>query len=119
MILPFRPLGNPAGKDLDFRGLELSVVFGRRHFFVRVRGGDSPDQLALAGLAGRDNLAAVAVLENAPIGDVEPQVGFACLGVGSVAVEASVRENRPDLSLEIDGRWGNIGGSRRSASAPR
>ena len=37
-------------------------------------------------------------------------MGFACLGVGAVAVEASVRENRPDLSLKIDGRCGNIGG---------
>ena len=93
-------------------------MIGRRHFIVRVAGGDSPDQLALTGLAGRDDLTAVAVLENAPFGDVEPQVRFTSLGVGAVAIEASVRENRPDLSLEINGCWVNIGGSTFGVGAP-
>ena len=70
------------------------------------------------GLPGLTTLPTVAALEDSPVGDVETQVGFACLGVGAVAVEASVREYRPDIALEIDG-LGTVGGRELGIGAPR
>ena len=117
--LPFRSLSNPASEDLDFGGLQLPVVFRGRHFLARVRGGESPDQLAFARLAQRDNLAAVAILENAPIGDVEPQVRFR---VPWRQVRGN-RSRRPRESARTC-RWkstvgGGISRQGNSVSAPR
>ena len=73
---------------------------------------DPKDQLALIRLAGHDRQAAALELGERPFLRVEPQAGFSGLVVRTVAGEAVVREDRPDIAREIDRAWlGVAGGS--------
>ena len=63
---------------------------------------DPEDELAFLGLAGRDRQAAALELRERPFPGIEPQAGLAGLVVGTMAGEAVVREDRPDVACEID-----------------
>ena len=68
-------------------------------------GADARKEAALRRIAGSDDVIAAAIGAEAVLG-VEPEVGDAPLVVGAVAGEAVVRENRPDVAVEIDGLVG-------------
>ena len=80
----------------------------RRHHLVLVRAHDPLQQLALRDFARHDRRDTLADSQRAFAG-VEPELRLAGALVGSVAVEAFVREDRPHLAVEIDRAAGRSG----------
>ena len=66
-----------------------------------VLGRDPAVELAGLEVAGHDRAAAVAIGLGRRL-LIEPQVGLALAGVGPVALVAVVREDRPDVAVELD-----------------
>ena len=96
-----RALGDPALEQRFLGGIEFLSRVGRRHEIVLIVRRDAPDQFALAWLAGDDRRGAVEIGQGT-FASVEPQIGLALLGVGAVAGEAVVAEQRPDVAREVD-----------------
>ena len=92
-----RALGDPALKQRFLGGIEFLARVGRRHEVVLVVRDDAGDQFALAWLAGHDRRGAVEFGQGAVAG-VEPQIGLALRGIGAVAGEAVVAEQRPNVT---------------------
>ncbi len=80
---------------------------------------DPKDQLALVRLAGHDRQAVALELGKRPFLRVEPQAGFTRLVVGTVAGEAVIGEDRPDIAREIDRARFGIGRRRATGSPQR
>ena len=93
-----RPLLDPAAQHRDLRGGQLLAALLWRHQQIGVVGLDPVDQLALIRLAGHDRGASAFELGERAFLGVEPQPGLALVVVGTVAGEAIVREDRPDVA---------------------
>jgi hypothetical protein len=74
-----------------------------RHAEVRVGLSDAGKELALFWRPWRDDSDSISVCEEA-LFSVEAQLGLALVVVRSGALEAVVREDGPDISIEAD-RW--------------
>ena len=59
------------------------------------------NDLTLVRFSGHEGIADVATLEGS-FGSIKPQLALAVVLVGSVTGETVVRENRPDIPIEID-----------------
>src|ERR1041384_2700482 len=103
VFLSLCALRNPETKQFDLPGGELTGVFRRRHLLVQVARSDAPDEFAFIRLAWDQCRVAAKVFERALV-SVQPELGLACLHVRSMAVEANVRENGPDVALKIHAR---------------
>jgi hypothetical protein len=102
VLAPGRARVEPFLQGLDLRLGELLVGLGGGHEVVGVLGDDPPIELALGALPGDDGGAALVILLPGLEFVVEPEVGLALLGVGSVAGEAGVGEDGEDVAVEVD-----------------
>ena len=98
--------GNPLPQRRDFTLGQLFRRLARRHSLFAVFVSDTREQLTGRGLARLDHRQRIFAM-------VQTQIGFARLGVRSVAREALAREkwkdmgtlNDPDLRLAAPARW--------------
>ena len=97
--LPFRPVVDPSADDLDLFGLELLVGIRRRHDVVGTVSDKAIVEGAIVGLARYHNGIVPAFAEEALLG-VESQVRLTGAGIGTVAMEAGVREDGPHVAVE-------------------
>ena len=104
-------MGDPAADEFDLGRRHLAIGLGRRHLLVGVMRQQTLQDLALLRLAGDDRGDAFVGLDRV-IADVKPQAGLAVLRVLTVAVEAVLREDRPDVAVEAD----VLGGEARQRS---
>ena len=102
MTLVLGPLLDPGLESGDLGRRERLPALGRRHPLLGVVRGDPAVELALVELAGDDRRAARRRSGGRIATVVEPQLAFALLGVGTVALEALVGQDRPDIPSERD-----------------
>ena len=96
MLRIVRPLFDPGLEYGDLLGSESLARFTGRHAPIVVIGqGDARQQFAGVGLAGYDR-----TLVNGNRAVIQAQLGL--LYRRSVAFEALVREDRPDVASEVD-----------------
>lgn len=100
MGLPRSTFRDPGFKEGDLAGFELSMGLGRRHDFVWVFVEETLIEGTVVGSAFDDG-GATGGVEEAGL-SVESQTGFAGAGVGTVAMEAGVSEDRTDVFIERD-----------------
>src|SRR5207244_4468676 len=89
----------------DCRDLLLGERFaetGVGHPFFGVIRRDAQVKFALVGLARRDHAGAIAAGKEPFLG-IKPQVGLALVLVRAVALKAVLRQDGPDIAIEIDG----------------
>ena len=79
---------------------------------ILIAGGDAADELALPRLAGYNGKMVVDLRLRAGF-DIEAQVRLAPGLVRSVALVTGVRENGPDVAIELDGRRQRLLGAQR------
>jgi hypothetical protein len=99
------PLGDPTGECVDLSGRELLARIGRRHALGCVGGCDPLDNRTPCRLAGDDRPGL-----NRKLADVQTEIRFAMGRIRAVAGEAFVRQDRPDVAVEVD----RLGGERKS-----
>ena len=73
-------------------------------------------ELAFAALARHDDRSLV---RRTLSFDVEPQVGLSRFGVGPVAREAVLRENRQDVAAKVDRLWASAASARQRQEAEK
>ena len=100
--LPLGALLDPPLEQVDLLGRQRSAQRLGRHPLALVLGGDTRDQIAVLKIARHDGVASRLVRAEGSLLRVEPQPGLALPRVGAVAVEALVRQDRPDLKVEVD-----------------
>ena len=104
VLVPGRAFLDPAPEHRALRlGEGLAGPLGR-HEVVLEFGGDPVQQLAVLHVPRDDGVAARGERRGDPLEGVHAQARLACLGVGAVALEALVREDRPHLTREVHGR---------------
>lgn len=103
MGLPGGAFSNPGFEKGDFAGFELSMGLGWRHDFLGVFVEKTLIEGAFVGFAF-DHGGAAGGVEEAGFG-VESETGFAGAGVGTVAMEAGVRQDGADVLVEGDSRF--------------
>ena len=97
VLLILRALGDPFPERLDLRRRERAEFrFRGRHVIVFLRRENARDHFAFLRMSRHDR----AVLHS-DLAHIEPQVSFALFRVGSVAVKAFVREDRPHVAIEF------------------
>ena len=92
------PLGDPAFQDRLLLGRQPPIRLRRRHQLAGILRVDPLDQLARLGIV-RDDRAGL----DRRVSDVESQLGLSLVGVLPVAIEAVLREDRPDVAIEVQG----------------
>src|SRR5690349_17600145 len=103
MRLPGRPLLDPAPDQLPLRRLERRLMrLWRRHHIVLILGRDPLIRQALLRVALDDRMSALLALAKEPLLLVQPQVGLARPGVGTVTGKAVVGEDRTDVAVELN-----------------
>ena len=105
MAFPARALLDPLANGIDLGIGEHNAGLRRRHSRSAVSRADASEQAAFRLIAGRHDLVAAPIGEETLFG-IEPQVGQAMLVIGTVAGEAVVGKNRPNVAIEIDGLFG-------------
>ena len=88
---------DPPGEQGFLGVIELLVRLRRRHDLVGISGEDPRDERALGGLARHDRAGGDRVIPQ-----VEPEIGLTMAGVGAVARETVVGEERPDVAVKRD-----------------
>ena len=91
---------NPAAQRFDFIARETLPGVRRRHALGRVGMGHTPNQFARIGVARNDGRPSISLFVRGPVADVQAEIGFPRGGVGTVASEAIVGEDRPDIAIE-------------------
>ena len=107
VLFPRRTLGHPIGYQLLFPFGNGKFGIGRRHQLAFIVRGDSPQKFTAVWITRTQDLQRL-------ITQVEPQVGFARLAVRPVASETSIREDWPNVPIEIDLTGCRLGGRARS-----
>ena len=102
MLLPGRPLFDPAPDDVDLlvRQLVMAQVC-RRHSQNFVVGGNALQQDALGGVLAVDRNSAALQLDERPFFVVESKFRLAIRLVGPMASEAPVRQNRANVAVKL------------------
>ena len=96
MLLVFGSLGDPSLEEILLSGRQLLVGVWRRHQVVFVCRENPVDQGTGVRFAGDKRLHRQRFLAN-----VETQICLPMFGVGTVAVEAVVGKDRPDVAIEL------------------
>src|SRR5262245_49658324 len=99
MFFPLRPLLDPASNQLDLLWRKLLPEAWRRHVLIGVRGGQSPKQFALLWIAG-DKYSMPITIDKELLLVIQPQIGFAFLGIWPVTLKANVGQDRSDVAIE-------------------
>jgi hypothetical protein len=100
---------DPALKDRDLaRGETAELGLGRWHHLLLVGARDSEEDFAFGALSGHDRRESLPG-PGCALAGVEAQTSLSILLVRTVAVVALVRENRPDLPVEVDRGRGRRG----------
>jgi hypothetical protein len=100
---------DPALKDRDLaRGETAELGLGRWHHLLLVGARDSEEDFAFGALSGHDRRESLPG-PGCALAGIEAQTSLSILLVRTVAVVALVRENRPDLPIEIDWARGRRG----------
>ena len=94
-------LGDPAAEEFLLRGREGFVCLLRRHRIFLVE--DAEDDFAFVRVSGYDGEGSFLGLADCLFAHIEPQAGFAGFRIEAVAVEARVRQDRPDVAVEAHG----------------
>ena len=106
MLLPPRPLFNPAADKIDLAIFQfLPIRISRRHSASLVMRGETPIELALIRVARDD-------VDSSAFFDIEAKFGFPVGRIRTVAGKASIGKNRPDVAVEFDYLRKRIGISR-------
>src|SRR5205823_3706913 len=114
---PFRTLLDPTADEGNLPWRQLASGADRRHALLLVFRGDAPVQLALGQLTGNQRPVATEVRKGAGFG-IEAQVGLALSLIGTMALEADIGKDWPDVAVEFD-RWRQRLGGARVGSSPR
>ena len=104
--------GNPLREEFLLRRGEHVVALGRWHHHVGVGLVEAGHEFALLGMARHDRPAAAVEFRDCRVAVVESQAAAAVVLVGPVAGEAVVRQDRPDVPVEV-GR--SVGGQQGGA----
>ena len=102
-------LGDPSAEDRLILGGDWLLGLGRRHHVIRVVGEDAVHDFALVGLAGDDRGLAGFSFAVRGFRKVEAELTFARMFVHAVAGEAVLGQDRPDLTVEVDGIGPGVG----------
>jgi hypothetical protein len=94
-------LTNPLSQQLHFGSRQWVAVSFRRHAEIRIVACDAFDQRTLIWLAGNDRRIATEICE-CSFGTVEAQIAFTLLFIRPMTREAAVREDGPNLFIEVD-----------------
>jgi hypothetical protein len=105
VLLPLPAAGDPLPQRRNFGICKLAAFIRRRHSQVGIGRSDPPPQFALLRLPGNNHRAALSLCIGCFRG-IQPQIGLALAGVGTVALEAMVGQDRADVSVELDRRLG-------------
>ena len=103
VLVPGSALVDPAPQHVDLLVVQRLVGVGRRHPQPRVGVRDALEDKAGPGVPLDDRVAVRPFRESALLG-VEPQPHLPRALVRPMALEAVVRQDRPHLPLEVDGR---------------
>ena len=108
LVLHERPVRPVLGAGLDPFGENPFLISRERHLRVRRRhdeigigARDPGDDLAVERMAGHHCAGTAVEFGDRRLTHVEPQAGLAVSLVGSVALEAAIGEDRPDLVGEV------------------
>ena len=97
-----RPLLDPAPEEVFLGRAQSLAALGRRHEEPLAGRADPPIETALGRLARDDRRPSrLGRLEHRLVA-IEPELGLALVLVGSVTLETTVRQDRPDLAVEVD-----------------
>ena len=102
---------DPLGQDAALVGIRTFLVLRRRHPLFGVVALDPLHQLRFRRLTGDENAG-----PSQPRLRIQPEISLAGLLVGSVAGETEFRENRTNVTVEVDVVGGHVPGN---AGAPR
>ena len=91
------PGSDPLGEKLLLLGRELPIRRRRGHDDVVVRGMDPLEDGTRAGIARDDRPGG-----ERRVAVIEPQIGLPLVAILPMAVEAVFREDRPDVTVEVD-----------------
>ena len=108
--------GDPLREEFFLRGREHMVALGRRHHHVGVGLVETGHEFALLGMARHDRPAAAVEFRNRRVAVIQPQAAAAVVLVGPVAGEAVVRQDWPDVAVEVG--WPVGGGERGGGNGP-
>ena len=114
MLFPLDAFRNPLTQSLLFEIAQSHIRIDRRHqifFVIRL---DPPNDLAILRFPRNRREVAIAQICQDAFKNIEPQIRLAIRFVGTVTLKALIRENRPNIAIEI-----NRFGSRRKAEAAR
>ena len=104
--LILRALGDPTPDQFLLRGGEGLVRLRRRHLFIRIGAEQPAHDFAILGFAGDQRHFAGFGLLDGRIAQVQTQTALDLLRVGPMAGKAIVRQDGPDIAVEIDLRGG-------------
>jgi len=97
----FSPLFDPFAEKLFLLVAEILVRVGWWHDFLQVCTENPVNNLTLIWISRQEGIAYAAPLQSS-FCSIEPQFALALMFVRSVTGETVVRENRPDIPIEID-----------------
>jgi hypothetical protein len=102
MSLPRSALRNPPGQQLDLPiGQSGRAGVLRRHPPAQILGSDTLDEFAPGNVSRRKSDVA-AQIALSPRFCVQPQLTFSLALIGPVTRITFIRENRPDIAIELD-----------------
>lgn len=102
---PLASLGDPAFQHVDLGRGKGTAQLGWRHLLLGIFAEEAEDQFARIGMAFGNDAITVPIAFGVGF-IIETQIAFAAfLGIGAVALEAGVREDRQDVPRKDDGRW--------------
>ena len=104
MRLVVRALTDPAFEQFFFGSRQREMRVRRRHQVVFVLGEDAADKFAVFDVAGFYDSHPVFEFLQRAVALIETQLGFARSGVRPVTAEATIREQRTNLEIEIHRR---------------
>ena len=95
---------NPLFEGCDLLLCQFVVRIGRRHFFIRIVGGDAVDEFTVREVAGSNSGGATLQFPVRICLAIQPQVSLACGAIGSVALVAVVGKDGANVAIEAEWR---------------
>ncbi len=100
MLPPLCTLFDPGSKEAYLARVQLLSRPGRRHALSGILGGDALHEPAVLRVFGHHHLVAAAVGKD-PIAGVQSEVHLALALIGTMAGEAVLRQDGPDVAVEL------------------
>src|SRR5437870_4158090 len=104
MIAVLGAFMNPALEQSDMLRRQDFAGGRARHSLCGLRRGDAGYQGTVFALTRYDSAIAGFELNQDPVTAAEPQAGLALFLVGAVTLETVVRQDGPDITVEVDPR---------------